>query len=110
MQDEYETQRAGEQRARKAVRISILPMLLYLAFILAAGIYAYTRVAYGMAGLRLELIIYSYIVLVVELMGVLNMLFYGCWLFAKPDNRDTTPELNDKARACRRRCRLHRCL
>ena len=32
--------------------------------------------------------VYSYVVLVIEVMGIINMLFYGCWLFAKPNNSD----------------------
>jgi hypothetical protein len=68
-------------------------MILYLAFMLASGIYVYTRIMHGMDGLRLELKIYSYIVLVIEIMGIVNMLFYGCWLFAKPNNHDITPDV-----------------
>ena len=29
--------------------------------------------------------------LCVEMLGAINMLFYGCWLFAKPVNDDVFP-------------------
>ena len=98
VQSEYEKAREEEVRATKSVRISILPMILYIAFFLAALIYAYTRVTRGMDGLILELRIYSFIVLIVELMGGVNMLFYGCWLFAKPDNTDVLNPVDEKVR------------
>jgi hypothetical protein len=109
LQSEYEKQRETEIRAKKSIRVSLLPMLLYILFILAAGIYAYTRVAKGMDGLILELRIYSYIVLVVELMGAMNMLFYGCWLFAKPDNTDVFPIRVDKVQTSSMHSCLARC-
>ena len=98
MQAEFEEQLMTEERARKRLTLALWPLLLYIFFICASGFYAYARVAYGMAGLNPQLTIYSYVVLVVELLGAINMLFYGCWLFAKPDNRDIFSKLDDKAR------------
>lgn len=91
VQSEYKEQREGERRAKKTVRIKLFPMLLYCFFILACGFYAYVRVLFGMGGLVTGLKVYSYIVLVIELLGALNMVFYGCWLFAKPVNDDVFP-------------------
>lgn len=94
VQSEYKEQREGERRAKKMVRIKLFPMLLYCLFILAGMFYAYVRVVHGMGGLVTGLQVYSYIVLVIELMGALNMVFYGCWLFAKPVNDDVFPRVD----------------
>lgn len=91
MQSDYLRERETERRAKRMVRVKLFPMLLYISFILAWLLYAYVRVRHGMGGLTLPLIIYSYVVLVVEMMGGLNMIFYGCWLFAKPVNTDVFP-------------------
>jgi hypothetical protein len=99
MQSEAEMESKTLVRAKRTVRIKLLPMICYLAFILAALLYAYVRVVYGMGGLTLGLMIYSYIVLFVEMLGALNMLFYGCWLFAKPVNDDVFPPPDKLVRA-----------
>lgn len=91
VQSQYKEQRESERRAKKMVRIKLFPMLLYVFFILAGMFYAYVRIIFGMGGLVTGLQVYSYIVLVIELMGGLNMIFYGCWLFAKPVNDDVFP-------------------
>ena len=49
-QAEYKESKRKELTARRGVKISLLPMLLYFVFILAAGFYAYTRVEHGMGG------------------------------------------------------------
>lgn len=91
MQADYLRERETERRAKRMVRVKLFPMLLYISFILAWLLYAYVRVRHGMGGLTLPLVIYSYIVLFVEVLGGLNMIFYGCWLFAKPVNTDVFP-------------------
>jgi hypothetical protein len=90
--------REKEVAAKRSVRLSLIPILLYLTFMLGTVAYVYSRVRFGMGGLTLPLIIYSYILLVVELLGVMNMLFYGCWLLAKPVNDDVFPK-SEKVRA-----------
>jgi hypothetical protein len=70
-------------------RLSLLPI---------AGFYAFVRVAYGMEGLNPNLKGYSFFVLVVELLGMINMLFYGCWLFAKANNKDVHARVDEQAR------------
>lgn len=108
VQSEYKEQREGERRAKKMVRIKLFPMLLYCFFILAAMFYAYVRILFGMGGLVTGLKVYSYIVLVIELLGALNMVFYGCWLFAKPVNDDVFPRVDSST--VRRLLRLcHAC-
>jgi hypothetical protein len=91
LQREYLKERETERCAKRLVRVKIFPMVLYIAFILAALLYCYVRIVHGMGGLTLPLIIYSSIVLFVEMLGALNMVFYGCWLFAKPVNSDVFP-------------------
>lgn len=71
-------------------------MLLYVAFILAAGYYFYARITWGMGGLSPGLQSYSYFVLFVEILGAINMLFYAVWLFARPVNTDVFPPANEK--------------
>ena len=84
-----------ETKARKKVRVVVWPMFLYFLFILAAGYYFYTRLVHGMGGLTAPLRSYSYFVLFVEMLGAINMLFYACWLFARPINSDVFPPLLD---------------
>lgn len=84
----------------RGVKISVVPMLLYFLFILAAILYCYTRIRFGMGGLNRPLKSYSFFVLAVEMLGAINMLFYGCWLFAKPVNDDVFPEPNELVRCC----------
>jgi hypothetical protein len=107
LQSEAEEEAAGEIKAHKRIAISIFPMVLYVFFIAAAVFYAFVRVAYGMEGLNANLQAYSYFVLVVELLGMINMLFYGCWLFAKPNNKDVHARIDENVRRPRMRC--HSC-
>lgn len=82
--------------SRKRVRIMVYPMILYFAFILAAGFYFYARIKHGMGGLTAGLRSYSFFVLFVEMLGAVNMIFYACWLFARPINTDVFPPANEK--------------
>jgi endoglucanase len=91
VQADYLRERETERRAKRMVRVKLFPMLLYICFILASLLYVYVRVRHGMGGLTPPLVIYSYVVLFVEMLGALNMVFYGCWLFAKPVNTDVFP-------------------
>lgn len=91
MQAEYNEAARKETKARRSVKIKIIPMILYFAFILCAGFYFYTRIIFGMAGLTPGLQSYSFFVLFVEMLGAINMLFYACWLFARPVNTDVFP-------------------
>jgi hypothetical protein len=85
-----------ETVSRKRVRIVVWPMVLYFSFILSAGYYVYARIEHGMGGLTAGLRSYSYFVLFVEILGAVNMLFYACWLFARPVNTDVFPPANEK--------------
>lgn len=98
MQAEYKESKPKESRAHRGVKISVVPMFLYLAFICASIFYVYVRIRYGMGGLNDSLRSYSYFVLFVEVLGMINMLFYGCWLFAKPVNDDVFPEPDEFVR------------
>jgi hypothetical protein len=98
LQEQYKEARRKESTAMRGVKISIIPMFLYFVFILAAILYCYTRIRFGMGGLYHALKSYSYFVLAVEMLGAINMLFYGCWLFAKPVNDDVFPEANELVR------------
>lgn len=95
-----------ETVSRKRVRIMVYPMILYFAFILAAGYYFYARIVHGMGGLTPALQSYSFFVLFVEVLGAVNMLFYACWLFARPINTDVFPPANEKGGHPRPRCSL----
>ena len=98
LQEEYKEAKRKETTARRGVKISVIPMLLYFLFICAACFYVYTRVRFGMGGLQSGLRSYSFFVLFVEILGMINMLFYGCWLFAKPVNSDVFPEPDEFVR------------
>lgn len=91
VQAEYNEAARKETKARKKIKIKIVPMILYFAFVLCAGFYFYTRITYGMGGLTPGLQSYSFFVLFVEMLGSINMLFYACWLFARPVNSDVFP-------------------
>jgi endoglucanase len=92
MQAEYQDSCRKETKALRSVRIKVWPMMLYFTFILTACFYFYARINHGMGGLSAGLQSYSYFVLFVEVLGSLNMLFYACWLFARPINDDVFPE------------------
>jgi hypothetical protein len=92
---QYNEAKRKETKARRKVRVIMWPMLLYFSFILAAGYYFYTRIMFGMGGLTAPLRSYSYFVLFVEMLGAINMLFYACWLFARPVNTDVFPQVNE---------------
>lgn len=91
VQAEYNEAARKETKARRSVKIKIIPMILYFAFVLCAAFYFYTRIIYGMGGLTPGLQSYSFFVLFVEMLGAVNMLFYACWLFARPVNTDVFP-------------------
>lgn len=96
VQAQHKEAAGKETVSRKRVRIIVWPMILYFAFILAAGYYFYARIEHGMGGLTAPLRSYSYFVLFVEMLGAVNMLFYACWLFARPVNTDVFPPANEK--------------
>lgn len=98
VQSEAEKELETESKAKKRIRISPFPMFLYFFFLAAMGFYAFVRTTWGMTGLAGGLKGYSIFVLVVELLGAINMLFYGCWLFAKPNNRDIYSQVDESVR------------
>lgn len=63
----------GEVKAKRRTRPALAPILLYTAFLLGSLAYVYARVRYGVSGLTLGLVCYSYILLAVELLGIVNM-------------------------------------
>lgn len=95
VQAQHQEAVSKETTSRNRVRIMVIPMILYFTFILAACFYFYARIEYGMGGLTPPLRSYSFFVLFVEMLGSVNMLFYACWLFARPVNTDVFPPVNE---------------
>ena len=100
MQAEYEEEAATSAPATKRVNVAVMPTLLYIVFLCAAAFYTYARITFGMQGLAGNLRVYSAFVLAVELLGILNMAFYGVWLFARPNNRDIWDRKDETVRPC----------
>jgi hypothetical protein len=101
LQSQFRRQRTSEFYGERRLHLHVLPILLSAALVLVACGYAFTRVAYGMEGFGLGLKVYSYVVLVVELVAVLAVLARGARLAARPVNRDVARALRaSEARSC----------
>jgi hypothetical protein len=75
-------------------------MILFFAYLLVSGGYLYTRWKYSLKGLG-SVEAYGIFVLLVEMLSIISLIFYGIWLCAKTDQGDVRAvdaETNDMRR------------